>query len=72
MQELNLIGVKCPLNFVKAKLALEKMPAGEQLEILLDPGEPAETVPKSLMTEGYEIVEEKTKGNTFVLLVKSK
>jgi sulfite reductase (ferredoxin) len=53
-------GVKCPLNFVKTKLALEPLEAGEILEILLDDGEPIENVPASLIAEGHKIIE-KTK-----------
>lgn len=56
MNELDLRGVKCPLNFVKAKLALEKLPHGSELKIVLDLGEAAETVPKSLLSEGYTLV----------------
>jgi sulfite reductase (ferredoxin) len=53
-------GVKCPLNFVKTKLALEPLKAGDLLEILLDDGEPIENVPASLIGEGHKIIE-KTK-----------
>ncbi len=57
MPEINLIAVKCPLNFVKAKLALEKLEKGQILKIILALGEASETVPKSLIAEGYEIIE---------------
>jgi TusA-related sulfurtransferase len=70
--ELNLSGVKCPLNFVKAKLTLEKLAPGSQLKIILDLGEAVETVPKSLLAEGYEILEQKQENNNFILLVVTK
>jgi len=37
---INLRGAACPLNFVKAKLELEKLKIGDILEVLLDEGEP--------------------------------
>ena len=51
-------GVGCPMNFVKAKLALEPLPMGSLMEILLDDGAPIENVPRSLKLEGHEILEQ--------------
>ncbi|MDB9495332.1 sulfurtransferase TusA family protein [Spirulina major CS-329] len=58
---LDLRGTPCPLNFVRTKLRLEQMAAGEVLEVWLDPGEPIEQVPDSLVMSGYtlETVEER-------------
>ncbi|WP_448601535.1 sulfurtransferase TusA family protein [Thermoleptolyngbya sp.] len=63
--QLDLRGTPCPLNFVRTKLRLEKMPAGSLLEVWLDPGEPIEQVPDSLQMEGYPIeqVEERQGGD---------
>lgn len=55
--QLDLSGVKCPMNFVKAKLRLEGMAIGDTLAIILDAGEPIQNVPPSFHTEGQEIVE---------------
>lgn len=53
---LDLRQTKCPLNFVKAKLALEKMAAGQRLEIwLAAEGESALNVPESLRQEGHTV-----------------
>ena len=52
---LDLTGVICPLNWVKAKLALEELNAGDELTILLDPGEPIESVPRSAREDGHEV-----------------
>ena len=52
---LDLRGTPCPINFVRTKLQLEKMPAGALLEVWLDAGEPVEQVPDSLTMEGYRI-----------------
>jgi sulfite reductase (ferredoxin) len=55
--ELDLRGVACPMNFVKAKLKLETLDVGASLAIVLDAGEPVQNVPASLKGEGQEIVE---------------
>jgi tRNA 2-thiouridine synthesizing protein A len=52
---LDLRGVVCPLNWVRAKLALEDLKAGDELTLLLDPGEPIENVPRSAREDGHEV-----------------
>jgi len=56
MQVIDLRGVGCPTNFVKAKLALEDIVAGETAQILLDDGEPVKNVPRSLKAEGHKLL----------------
>ena len=51
----DLRGVACPLNYVKTKLKLEMMDAGEKLEVWLDAGEPIKNVPMSLKNDGHTI-----------------
>jgi sulfite reductase (ferredoxin) len=63
-------GVKCPMNFVKTKLVLEGMKAGEKLEILLDDGEPIENVPASLKNEGHEILNMDKRDSFWSVLIK--
>jgi sulfite reductase (ferredoxin) len=60
---------KCPLNFVKAKLALEKLAVGDILEVeILTDGESAINIPNSLQQEGHTIVSqhEETPGITVI------
>ncbi len=66
---LDLRGTPCPINFVRAKLKLEQMEAGEVLEVWLDPGEPIEQVPQSLTVEGYPIESIEEREGYFVLRV---
>lgn len=54
--ELDLRGVPCPMNFVKTRLFLDKLPAGDLLKILVDQGEPVESVSQSIAQEGHEIL----------------
>lgn len=55
MPVLDLTGVVCPLNWVRARLELERLGAGEELVVRLDPGEPLESVPRSAREEGHEV-----------------
>jgi sulfite reductase (ferredoxin) len=52
----DLRGVACPLNYVKTKLKLEMMDAGEKLEVWLDAGEPIKNVPMSLKNDGHKVL----------------
>jgi len=53
---LDLRGVCCPLNFVKAKLAMDKIRGGETIEFYLDDGEPIVNVTRSLKDEGHQVL----------------
>ncbi len=70
--QVDLRGVPCPLNLVKAKLAIEKVVLGDILEIALDDGEPIRNVPVSLGRQGQEILETTQCENYFRLKVRRK
>ncbi|HEX8075209.1 MAG TPA: sulfurtransferase TusA family protein [Thermoleophilaceae bacterium] len=55
MTALDLTGVPCPMNWVRTRLALEELPAGQSLEVLLDPGEPLDSVPRSAREDGHAV-----------------
>lgn len=55
-EELDLSGVKCPINFVKVKVKLSKMEVGTQLDVVLDNGDPIKNVPVSVSMEGHSIL----------------
>ena len=65
-------GIACPMNFVKTKLALETLTKGDQLEVLLDNGEPIENVPNSVAQEGHKVLkkEQAADGHWSVLIEK--
>jgi tRNA 2-thiouridine synthesizing protein A len=52
---LDLTGVLCPMSWVKAKLALEGMEAGETLELRVDPGEALDSIPRMAGEEGHRV-----------------
>jgi len=68
--QLDLRGTPCPINFVRTKLRLEQMSPGSMLEVWLDPGEPIEQVPDSLVMEGYEIETIEDRQEFFVLQIR--
>ena len=55
MTELDLRGVPCPLNWVRARLLLETLEPGDELRLQLDPGEPVESVPASAREDGHKV-----------------
>ena len=63
LKYLDLKSVPCPLNVVKIKLALEKLPRNEQLIVELDKGEPEEMVLSNLKDMGcfFKQIEENEK-----------
>jgi FdhD protein len=71
MQKLDLRGVSCPTNFIKIKLALEMIEPGEIIEILLDEGEPAQNVPRSLTAEGHRLLGLERKDDHYVLTLEN-
>jgi len=45
------------MTFVKTKIELSKLQAGDKLEVLLTEGEPLDNVPKSATEQGYKVLE---------------
>ena len=54
---LDLRGTPCPLNYVRSRLALERLPVGSWLQVDLDPGEPEAMVAESLRGEGHQVLQ---------------
>ncbi len=72
-QELDIRGEVCPYTFVKTKLAIETMEGGQVLKILTDHQPAVENVPKSLKSEGHEVIEvEKINDTEWQLIVRKK
>lgn len=70
IKKIDLAGVGCPMNFVKMKIALDEVGAGELVEAILDEGDAMLNVPRSLKDEGHKILKvEKNDNDTFTILV---
>lgn len=57
IEHLNLRGVKCPLNWAKAKVRLEYLDQGDQLALVIDDPKGRRDIPRAAEAEGYAIVE---------------
>ena len=58
---LDVTDVTCPLTWVRTKLALERMTPGEELVVVVNPGEALENVPRSAAEAGHEVSVEGTR-----------
>ena len=61
---LDLRGVKCPLNWARAKVRLEQMARGEVLDLTLDDPRGARDIPGAAEAEGYVILESTARAPT--------
>ena len=52
---LDVTGLRCPMTWVRTKLELERLAAGETLEVRLPPGEAVESVPRSAREAGHDV-----------------
>jgi TusA-related sulfurtransferase len=55
--ELDIRGEVCPYTFVKTKLALENLRAGQVLKVVVDNDESGENVPRSVTLEGHRVLD---------------
>jgi len=70
IQHLDLVTTKCPLNFVKTKLALEKLSPGEILSVAVDAqGQSVLNIPNSIRQEGHTILQEHTVDGVLTLWI---
>lgn len=61
----------CPLTFVKAKVAMEELDAGEILAVRMNDGEPVQNVPRSFKEDGHKILKlYDNEDGTYTLLVR--
>ncbi len=54
--QIDLRGTPCPLNFIRSKLALEKIDPGAWLQVDLDAGEPEQLVASGLREAGHQVL----------------
>jgi tRNA 2-thiouridine synthesizing protein A len=69
---LDLCGEVCPYTFVRARLALEALPLGAVLEVLVDHEPATRNIPRSAREWGQEVarVEPASQGVWRIVLVK--
>jgi TusA-related sulfurtransferase len=52
---LDITDLRCPMTWVRTKLALERMAPGETLEVRCREGEALENVPRSAREAGHDV-----------------
>lgn len=67
---LDLRGVRCPLNWAKAKVRLETLSRGAELELILDDPKGARDIPRAAEAEGYAVVEVEQGPNDWRLTIR--
>ena len=70
--ELDLRGVICPYNFVKTKLKLETMRAGQVLAVLLDDGDPIKNVPRSVSDDGHTVLRQEPFQSAYRIMIRKR
>ena len=69
-EELDLRGVICPYNFVKTKLKLETMSAGQLLLVHLDDGDPIRNVPRSVSDDGHDVLSQERADHSYRVMIR--
>lgn len=69
-EPIDLRGVSCPTNYVRVRLALEPLPEGAEVEVLLDAGEPVRNVPRSLKDDGDQVLALEAAGEHYRMRVR--
>jgi TusA-related sulfurtransferase len=54
--ELDVTKEHCPMTFVKTKIALNRLCAGDTLNVKVTAGEPLENIPRSAMEQGFTVL----------------
>jgi sulfite reductase (ferredoxin) len=66
--ELDLRGVKCPLNWAHAKVRLEEMARGQILELVLDDPRGYRDIPQAAEAEGYSMLASEARADGIFVL----
>jgi sulfite reductase (ferredoxin) len=56
-EEMVLRGVRCPLNWARAKVRLEEMPVGRRLRLIVDDFRAVRDIPRAAEAHGYAVLE---------------
>ncbi len=70
VQTIDITGEVCPMTFVRTKLRLERMRAGEILSVRLRGEEPLRNVPKAARDEGHCILGIIAEGNDHIVTIR--
>ena len=68
-KELDITRELCPMTFVRTRLALDRMPAGQTLLVRLKGDEPLRNVPRTAKEQGHEVLSIDTDSDGVTLLL---
>ena len=66
---LDLRGVKCPLSWARAKVRLEMLERGTEIDLLLDDPDGARDIPRAAEAAGHHVVHETAAGGVFTITI---
>ena len=66
---LDLVGIKCPLNWAKAKVRLAELLRGETLELVVDDERAVRDIPRAAEAEGHLVVDVRRDGPCWRILI---
>lgn len=66
---LDLRGVRCPLSWARAKVRLEALTPGAELELVVDDPKGARDIPQAAEAEGYAVLDVLQKDGLWRLLI---
>ena len=67
--DLDLRGLRCPLNWAHAKVRLETLARGDSLTLLLDDPKGVRDIPRAAEAEGYSVGEPEAGGKAWRLTI---
>ena len=56
-ERMDLVGVRCPLNWARAKVRLEDMPPGARLALIVDDPRAVRDIPRAAEAHGHSVVD---------------
>jgi len=61
-ERMDLVGVRCPLNWARAKVRLEDMAPGTRLALIVDDPRAVRDIPRAAEAHGHSVVEVVSEG----------
>ena len=68
-RELDITGETCPMTFVRTRLALDRMEAGQTLLVRLRGEEPRRNVPRTAAEQGHAVLDRREMPDGTLLLL---
>ena len=68
---LDLRGIKCPLSWAKAKVHLEQLAQGAEVELLLDDPKGVRDIPRAAEATGYAVIEVERRAADWRILIQT-